>query len=266
MTELKLNFARAWVEFDDPEDEENIYRCDLTWLTSRWNCIYGRGCQGIHEGKAENGCCSLGAHFSGREDQKRVQKYVEKLTPEYWQNYELGRANWIEKDEDNEKKTRVVNGGCIFLNSPDFPGGGGCALHNWSAKNDVSITKTKPDVCWQLPIRRDFEWRELEDGSRRYIITIEEYARSGWGPGGHELNWYCTSNTEAHNAPQPVYITEKDTLIAMMSEEAYALLVTFCEARVAAITAARRIAAANGDPKEVKAIMDSIASHPADQF
>lgn len=264
MTELKLTFARAWVEFDDPADEENIFRCDLTWLTSNWNCIYGQGCQGIHEGKAENGCCSLGAHFSGREDHSRVKKYVELLTPETWQNHKAAKGKWTERDEDGQKKTRVLNGGCIFLNASDFPAGGGCALHHLADRENTSITKTKPDVCWQLPIRRDFEWRKLEDGTKRYIITIEEYTRAGWGPGGHDLNWYCTSNTEAHNAPKPVYVTEKDTLIELMGEKGYKQLVIYCEARMAALTAARRIAAKNGDPAEVRAIMKGLASHPAD--
>jgi len=264
MTELKLTFARAWVEFDDPSDEENIFRCDLTWLTSNWNCIYGQGCQGIHEGKAENGCCSLGAHFSGREDHSRVKKYVDLLTPETWQNHKAAKGKWTERDEDGQKKTRVLNGGCIFLNASDFPAGGGCALHHLADRENTSITKTKPDVCWQLPIRRDFEWRKLEDGTKRYIITIEEYTRAGWGPGGHDLNWYCTSNTEAHNAPKPVYVTEKDTLVEMMGEKGYKQLVIYCEARMAALTAARRIAAKNGDPAEVRAIMKGLASHPAD--
>jgi hypothetical protein len=34
--EVPLDFPRAWVEFDDPADETQRYRCDLTWLASRW--------------------------------------------------------------------------------------------------------------------------------------------------------------------------------------------------------------------------------------
>lgn len=263
MTELKLGFARAWVEFDDPEDDENIFRCDLTWLTSQWNCIYGRGCQGITKDKPQNGCCSLGAHFSDEEDEARVTKYVARLTPELWENYELGRKKWIEKDEDGDRKTRVLKGGCIFLNSPGFAGGGGCALHHLASATGKSITKTKPDVCWQLPVRRDYEWRKFPDGSKRLIVTIEEYTRQGWGEGGADLHWYCTSNTEAHNAPEPVYVSEKDTLIELMGKKGYDLLVEFCEARMAALVAARRVAARNGDPAEVRAIMQGLAAHPA---
>ncbi|MEU1164952.1 hypothetical protein ABZ372_32215, partial [Streptomyces sp. NPDC005921] len=66
--EKGLDFARAWVEFPDPADDEQVFRCDLTWLTSRWNCIFGSGCQGIQAGRADDGCCTLGAHFSDEDD------------------------------------------------------------------------------------------------------------------------------------------------------------------------------------------------------
>ncbi|NDZ83731.1 hypothetical protein G3I19_35525, partial [Streptomyces sp. SID10853] len=50
-----LAFARAWVEFPDPADDEQVVRCDLTWLTSRWTCMVGSGCQGIEAGRADDG-------------------------------------------------------------------------------------------------------------------------------------------------------------------------------------------------------------------
>ena len=31
-----------------PRDETEVFRCDLTWLTSRWTCIFGAGCPGIY--------------------------------------------------------------------------------------------------------------------------------------------------------------------------------------------------------------------------
>lgn len=264
MTELQQNFGRQFIEFDDPADAENIFRCDLTWLTSNWNCIYGRGCGGISETHPEYGCCANGAHFSDKDDEKRVRKYVEGLTPEMWQNHKLGKKRWIETDEDGERKTRVHNGGCIFLNDADFPAGGGCALHHEAARKGISITKTKPDVCWQLPIRRDFEWRTLPDETQRLIVTIGEYTRAGWGPGGHDLHWYCASNTEAHNGLQPVYISERDTLIELMGKKGYALLVEYCDARMVQLRAARSVAARSNDPVESRKIMVSIAAHPAD--
>jgi hypothetical protein len=47
MSEISAGFARDWVEFFDPEDDEQIFKCDLTWLTSNWTCVYGDGCKGV---------------------------------------------------------------------------------------------------------------------------------------------------------------------------------------------------------------------------
>lgn len=266
MAELAQDFPRLWVEFDDPADAENLYRCDLTWLTSDWNCIYGRGCGGIVEGKAANGCCSLGAHFSDDGDFDRVKKYVNQLDKHTWENYEEGKSKWTEKDEDGEKKTRVFRGGCIFLNSADFKTGGGCALHQLANRTGVSITKTKPDVCWQLPIQREFEWINHTDGNQRLLVKIGEYTRSGWGAGGADLHWYCTSNTEAHTGANPVYITERDTLIELMGEPAYDVLVTHCEARLTALRAMQKLATrSDKSTTSVAVAIRGLAPHPADR-
>ena len=58
--------------------------------------------------------------------------------------------------------------------------------------------ETKPDVCWQLPLRRQFRDVTRGDQTTYTEVTLGEYVREGWGPGGHDLDWYCTSNTEAH--------------------------------------------------------------------
>ena len=50
MPEVSLDFPRSFVEFIDPADDNQLFRCDLTWLTSRWLCIYGNGCEGIVAG------------------------------------------------------------------------------------------------------------------------------------------------------------------------------------------------------------------------
>ena len=74
--EVSLDFPRAWIEFPDPKDPEQIFRCDLTWLTSRWNCIFGSGCHGIEKTMPEAGCCVLGAHFADKDDEKRTKKFA----------------------------------------------------------------------------------------------------------------------------------------------------------------------------------------------
>ena len=56
----------------------------------------------------------------------------------------------------------------------------------------------KPDVCWQLPVRRDQEWTKRPDGTKILVTVLAEFDRRGWGEGGHDLHWWCTSSPEAH--------------------------------------------------------------------
>ena len=63
-------------------------------------------------------------------------------------------------------------------------------------------------------------------------ISIGEYERSGWGPGGHDLDWYCSGNTEAHVALEPVYVTNAPELTELMGEAGYAELARHCEAHL----------------------------------
>ena len=76
--------------------------------------------------------------------------------------------------------------------------GAGCALHGLALQQGRNPLETKPDVCWQLPIRRTFRNVERHDGTSYTEVSIGEYDRRGWGPGGHDLDWYCSGNTEAH--------------------------------------------------------------------
>jgi hypothetical protein len=232
--ETGLDFPRAWVEFPDPADDEQVFRCDLTWLTSRWHCVFGQGCQGIRPGRADDGCCTLGAHFSDEEDEERVASHVARLTPETWQFHDVGtESGWVEEDEnDGERQTRRWEGACIFHNRPGFSGGQGCALHKLALREGREPLETKPDVCWQLPIRRTFEWVEQADGEQVLVVTIGEYDRRGWGPGGHDLHWWCTSAPSAHGAGDPVFVSYRPELTELMGEAGYEALAGLCEQRL----------------------------------
>lgn len=241
--EVPLDFPRAWAEFTDPADEEQVFRCDLTWLTSNWGCIFGRGCHGIQEGRgASDGCCTLGAHYSDEEDEQRVAGHAARLTPEIWENHPHGTdakgrirldGGITMLDEDGDRQTRRIDGACLFRNSPDFPGGAGCALHILALQEDREPLETKPDVCWQLPVRRTYDWIDRPDDTRYLQVSIGEYDRRGWGPGGHDLHWWCTGSPEAHGAPDPVYVSYRAELTELMGPEAYAVLVSLCEQRIA---------------------------------
>ncbi len=87
--------AHEWVSFPDPE-EERTWQFDVTFLESRWTCIFGNGCQGVLTGPAPElvqGCCSYGAHFTGAKDARRVQAAAATLTPEQWQFHGKGQPH-----------------------------------------------------------------------------------------------------------------------------------------------------------------------------
>jgi len=242
--ETELDIARTWVEFVDPatagDEQQQVFRCDLTWLTSSWTCIYGNGCQGIYADRPDDGCCTLGAHFTEKADRKRVAAAVPELTAETWQLHAEGTGplGWHEK-EDGARKTRVVDGACIFLNRPGFPAGDGCALHQLAVRTGREPLALKPEVCWQLPIRRTYRTVERPDGTSYLEASIGEYDRRGWGPGGHDLDWYCSSNPQAHVGTDPVYVSNAAQLRELMGGAAYDELAAFCAAHLALVAAAR---------------------------
>ena len=244
MPEVDLVFPRAFVEFADPADDTQVFRCDLTWLTSSYTCIFGRGCRGIYADAPDVGCCTLGAHFADKDDERRVAGFVAQLTPDDWQLHPrrtVRKADWIETDDEGERKTLAVEvdgqQACVFHNRTDFApttgqGGAGCALHGLALRQGRNPLETKPDVCWQLPIRRQFREVERQDGTSYTEVSIGEYDRRGWGPGGHDLDWYCSGNTEAHVAVEPVFVTHEAELTELMGPVGYAELVRHCEAHV----------------------------------
>ena len=259
MAECDLEIPRTWVEFDDPASEPDAverYRCDLTWLTSNWTCTFGSGCRGIDATKPDLGCCVLGAHFTGEQDEAHTASVMTTLTPHEWQFHDEAHSasGWVETDEDGERKTRVVDGACIFLNRPGFGDsrassddgsddvanagpGLGCALHQKAWATGVEPWSLKPEVCWQLPIRRSYRRVTMPDGEEYLETTIAEYDRRGWGSGGHDLDWYCSGNSEAHVGADPVYLSQRPELIELMGRAAYDVLVTHCEAHLAAASA-----------------------------
>ena len=89
---------------------------------------------------------------------------------------------------------------------------------------------TKPDVCWQLPLRRDYDWRQERDGTQKLVVTLTEYTRAGWGEGGADFDWYCSSNTDAHVGSEPVYLSSADEIAELIGPAAAAILDGHCAA------------------------------------
>ena len=205
MPEVHPNFAREWIEFIDPANPAELFKCDLTWLTSNWECIFGRGCKGVEKSNPNDGCCVHGAHFTEAADKKRVAKWVKKLTPDIWEKQEHANSKkgWTEK-EDGIEKTRVVDGACIFMNSPEFAGGQGCALHKLAMVKGAKPLEAKPDVCWQVPVR--LEEHVEEDG--HILSVLREWKRRDWGEGGADFHWWCTESSDAFRIDESLGIFE----------------------------------------------------------
>lgn len=230
--------AHEWVSFPDP-DEDRTWVFDVTFMESAWTCIFGNGCQGVLTGPAPElvqGCCSYGAHFTGKADVKRVSAAAATLTDDQWQfrSKALPRANrgtWriAKSAKDGALVTRMVDGACIFLNRPGFPGGPGCALHRAAIDRNVPHLELKPDVCWQLPLRR--EDTTSDDGW--VTSTVRQWDRRDWGDGGYDFHWWCTESPEAFVGKTPVWKELRPELEAMVGKEIYATLAGYLAARSA---------------------------------
>ena len=233
--EVAVDFAREWVEFPDPTDPAHVVRADLTWLLSSWTCIYGRGCEGVVEGRADDGCCSHGAFYSDNDDERRVARFAKLLKKKHWQHAETGRRDGISSDDELEgeaaRRTRTVDGACVFLNRPGFAGGAGCALHGLALREGLHPLETKPDVCWQLPVRRTQEEIVRPDETTVLVTSIGEFDRRGWGPGGADLHWWCTSSPAAHVGAEPLYLSYGPELVALIGQPAYDELLRLCALR-----------------------------------
>ena len=148
---------REWFSVEDPE-EDRQWMFDVTFLASRWTCIFGNGCQGVLTAPAPElvqGCCSYGAHFTDEEDVERVKAAAKTLTAEQWQFIDKGQQGIIKRDKKTgEITSKLVDDACIFLNRPDFEKGAGCAFHLAAMERGIPHAELKPDVCWQLPLRR----------------------------------------------------------------------------------------------------------------
>jgi hypothetical protein len=225
--------AHEWLSFDDP-DEVRTWVFDVTFLLSRWTCIFGQGCQGVLTGPSPElvqGCCSYGAHATDEADEARVEEYARRLTADQWQyRKQRGTTTW-HTGADGDRLTKQVNGACIFLNRPGFARGPGCALHVGALDAGERPLDWKPNVCWQLPLRREDE--TLSDG--RVISTVRQWDRVHWGEGGDEFAWWCTEADEAFTGVTRVYESLRDELVELTSPIAYGMVAAWCEERIGGI-------------------------------
>ena len=89
--------AREFHEFTDP-DGGMVWKVDISFLTSRWGCIFGQGCPGIYppgSGKSSThgGCCTLGVYLDsgGNYDRTADALIIHRSTL----RYRLGRIREV---------------------------------------------------------------------------------------------------------------------------------------------------------------------------
>lgn len=216
--------TREWLSFE-VDDETVLF--DLTWLRSRWRCLYGDGCPGIADRpapEAEHGCCTHGAHFVTKQDRKATAARISALGEDEWQLrdaaeshdgaivHDGGLGAWV---------TATHDGACILLNRTDWPGGAGCALHQAALRRGERPVDWKPTVCWQVPLRAEYH----TDDNGHVTTMVREWRRRDWGDGGAEFHWWCTEAPEAFDAETPVFLSARDELVELVGRAAYDALV-----------------------------------------
>lgn len=265
------DFPREWFEFTNPADPLHVFSIDLTWVESHYTCQFGTSaCHGIDKQQTDVGCCVHGAYMADETDREQLCDAVERMPAKYWQLRPAGVDKylaeedptelepwlvWDELDGDDGEpepalKTPIVDGACIFANRAGWATGAGCALHQWAMAEGEELTVVKPEVCWQLPLRRHEEYEERPDGQEILRTTIGEYDRRGWGGGGEDFDWYCSTDAACHTSPEPMWRSQKTELIALMGEECYAILADHCAARAQAAAAGVKL---TRHPASVKA-------------
>jgi len=280
--ELAPDFPRQWLEFVHPSDEKHVFSIDLTWLESHYSCGFGTpACRGILADLPSVGCCHHGAFLCDETDRDQLFDAVSRMPRRFWQFYSdeiaafladptIVNASdvepwlvWDELDDEDGNpepalKTALVDGACIFANRPGWPTGVGCALHQWAVAAGEDLTVVKPEVCWQLPLRRLEVWEERADGEEILRTTITEYERRGWGNGGEDFDWYCTTAPACHKNAQPLWQSCEAELRTLMGDECFEVLAGHLRERATLFDAqGLPPAALNPHPATVTAFRDT---------
>ena len=221
--------AREWLSLEDPH-EHRTWLFDVTFLASAWTCIYGAGCPGIDEQPAperELGCCTHGAYLTDDDDLAHVHSMILELDDELWQlRREPGEALW--QDDDGSWRTRVVDGACVFANRTGHPAGAGCAFHLLAQRSGRRPMDTKPEICWQAPLRRE----DHETVTGHIYTMVREWERRDWGGPDTDLWWWCTSSSVAHVGATPVFRALGNELAAICGLEMYNALTAVLDERI----------------------------------
>ena len=207
--------------YEEIDAGETVWRFDRDFLASNWTCIWGKGCKGINAtaDTLGHGCCSLGAELDGIDEARDLSAAAATIPAHLFQFHAEANSGSVFADE-SYSATRVVDGACIFHNRNGFAGGEGCALHLAAEYFDESPTDWKPSVCWQLPIKVDWEMRE----DNVEVATVRRWSRADWGDHGTKMAWCCTEGTDAYVGETSVLDSLGDELSEIVGAEVFVQL------------------------------------------
>jgi hypothetical protein len=208
--------------YEEIDAGETVWRFDRDFLTSHWTCIWGKGCKGINATADEtlgHGCCSLGAELDGIDEARDLSAAAATIPAHLFQFHAEANSGSVFADE-SYSATRVIDGACIFHNRNGFAGGEGCALHLAAEYFDESPTDWKPSVCWQLPIKVDWEMRD----DNVEVATVRRWSRADWGDHGTKMAWCCTEGSDAYVGESFVIDSLGDELSKMVGTEVFVQL------------------------------------------
>jgi hypothetical protein len=200
-------------------DGPTTWHLDAAFLASNWECIWGRGCKGILDHPAEElgqGCCSVGAEMADEDEARMTAALAAMLGPDRFEHRSVADRDGVFEDEQRTN-TRIVDGACIFLNRPGFAGGAGCALHLGALDRGESPIDWKPSVCWQLPVKVD--WELQPDGTE--TATLRAWRRSDWGDEGETMAWCCTEEPEPYVGERPVLDSLAEEIRAVVGDAVF---------------------------------------------
>ena len=139
---------------------------DVTFLTSPWTCIFGRGCPGIaHRARRPSSSRAAAATAptsptrptaSGSAKRGRAARARRVAVPRRGRGRSAGRSTRTTTASGSPASSTAPASSSTGPASPPAPG---CALHQAAVARGERFIDWKPDVCWQLPLRLEHQRR-----------------------------------------------------------------------------------------------------------
>ena len=162
----------------------------LNLSEAKFECIYGRGCDGI--------CCQNGRPGVYPEEETRIAQNLEKFLPELRPEARkvVEKEGFVSKRrKDGLPMLRVVGGWCVFFHQ-------GCVLHKVGAVEGDKY-RYKPAPCGLFPLAKN-------DAGDWYVRQ--------WGVEGEAWDLFCL-NPKASDAPAAESLAEEIALAERYTAE-----------------------------------------------